>query len=670
MIRPKFDEQLSHSNFAELSYQVYHKNGHPIWILHKAYLTTDSDGYESLHNLLVDVTRVKSAQANYALSLEQYQLILAQTGLIVFDWDLISDTIHFSRTWQDIFGYSPVRDHARKVLYTESHFHPDDIPWFLDWVDAHINHENPPAIEVRIVTSEGRYLWCRFRGTISFDAEGTPSHLMGTITNIDSEKRASKALQQQANQDSLTKLLNKQAGRKQIEDFLFDSAPDTNNAMLIIDLDNFKQINDRFGHMFGDAVLLQVSKELQRLFRSHDIISRIGGDEFLVFMQNVPDLELVEKRCGKLLSNFNQLFPEQLQNSPLGCSIGIALSPTHGISYQDLFQAADQALYQAKGLGKNCYAIYNANTSFQQGAQQLPAAHTSIDSENLPGLANSSLVQYAFRHLYGSSDADHGVNDILALMGEQLNVSRVYVFENTPDNKFCNNTYEWCNAGIPPEKENLQNISYETDIPNYEDCFNEHGIFYCPDIATLPQHLRDILEPQGIKSLLHCAIRDKGVFRGYIGFDDCKTKRLWTKEQIELLTFFSEILGVFLLKKQAQEELALRADALTSILDSQDKWLYVIDPDTCELRFLNAKIRNYVPHAAEGMRCHKVLMGLDERCSDCPAKDIQITKRGEETMVSDLLGISIHSTASLIRWGGADACLLNCQEVPASTQQE
>ena len=384
----------------------------------------------------------------------------------------------------------------------------------------------------------------------------------------------------------------------------------------------------------------------------------------MVLLRDIPDRALVERRCSQLLEIFDQVFNGPLYQCPVGCSIGVALSPEHGTAYHDLFLCADQALYQSKHLGKNQYAICGETTAQVSSQQSSQVLRTRIDSDEQPGLFNENIVQSAFRHLYSANNIESAVNDILTLMGEQTNVSRVYVFENTPDNKFCNNTYEWCNSGIDPEKENLQNISYETDIPNYEDNFNEHGIFYCPDVSELPQHLREILEPQGVKSLLHCAIRDNGVFRGYIGFDDCVSKRLWTKEQIQVLTFFSEMLGTFLLKAQAQKEIAHRVEDLTSILDSQNGWIYVIDPDTCELKFLNASVKSMAPDAQEGMFCYQAFMGREDRCPDCPARDIRRKKSCTHTFFNEKFQIREFAEASLIRWGGDEACLLSCRELP------
>lgn len=156
------------------------------------------------------------------------------------------------------------------------------------------------------------------------------------------------------------------------------------------------------------------------------------------------------------------------------------------------------------------------------------------------------------------------------MIGKKTNVSRVYIFENSEDNKFCKNTYEWCNKGITPERERLQKISYETDIPGYAENFDEQGIFYCPDVSVLPPTIYEIVKVQNIKSMLQCAIRDQNEFRGYIGFDECVEQRMWTKEHIQVLSDFSEMLSVFLLKYREHEKALAVIEKLNHLLGGQN----------------------------------------------------------------------------------------------------
>lgn len=111
------------------------------------------------------------------------------------------------------------------------------------------------------------------------------------------------------------------------------------------------------------------------------------------------------------------------------------------------------------------------------------------------------------------------------MVGQKCNVSRVYIIEDTNDGTFCNNTFEWCNKGIKSEIANLQNVDYSKFMDGncrYCDLFNENGVFFCPDVATLPPKLYNMFHKQGIHSLLQCAIRNDGSLPVMWGLSDCK----------------------------------------------------------------------------------------------------------------------------------------------------
>lgn len=664
-MRRAFREQLNRGKTAETEFRVRHADGRILWVLDKSRLVTGSDGQEYINSFLTDISSTKQGYDALRDKLDRYEIILAQTENALFEWDMESDTITFSDTWEKIFGFSLSSSKVRQALAEGAYFHPDDLPLLLDCISNLENGTPYQMVEVRIASARGSYIWCRFRASAIRSRDGQLQKVVGIIINIDAEKQAERLLRDRAERDSLTKLLNKNAARRQAEEYLSRFPQGAACAMLIIDLDNFKQVNDQYGHLFGDAVLTQAAREIEKLFRSQDIVARIGGDEFMVLMRGVSDRVLLENRCRRLLQIFRNTFRNQKYSLPLSCSIGISLSPEHGVSYVELFHNADKALYRAKAQGKNAYMIYDETDSrFPAHSGQGRVPVTPIDSDLEPGLADDNIVRHAFQRLYAAKDVEKSVHDILAMMGEKMKVSRVYIFENSDDNRFCSNTFEWCNQGIPPEIGNLQNISYETDILGYEENFDEEGIFYCPDITELPQPIYDILEPQGIRSMLQCAIREGGVFRGYIGYDECVEQRLWTSEQISMLRYFSEMLSLFLMNRRRQEKALAQAEDLRTILDNQNAWIYIIDPDTCRLKYVNEKTRELAPDVQCGMCCYHALMGLEERCPGCPSRNIRKTKNASALLDNRKFDMKILSEATLIRWHGEEACLLTCRKLP------
>ncbi len=171
-------------------------------------------------------------------------------------------------------------------------------------------------------------------------------------------------LRTKAERDLLTNLLNKRTFESSVENILANHSADEIGALFIIDLDNFKAVNDTMGHMVGDQVLSSVADEMRETFRQQDHLGRIGGDEFAVYMplSNMPDenerYEVIKSKADRLCAGIGKIAEKLRQDMKVSCSIGIALDPEHGTTYEQLYQSADEALYQSKNSGKNKYSIF------------------------------------------------------------------------------------------------------------------------------------------------------------------------------------------------------------------------------------------------------------------------------------------------------------------------
>ena len=144
-----------------------------------------------------------------------------------------------------------------------------------------------------------------------------------------------------------------------LTDEILHTDPEAFHAFLILDMDCFKQINDVYGHAVGDIVLKKFGRLLKNIFRSEDIVGRIGGDEFVVLMKNVKSKETATIKAEELLNAAKKTNFEELKEKNISISIGISLSPKDGDCYMDLYKRADQALYQAKRSGKSRVCNYS-----------------------------------------------------------------------------------------------------------------------------------------------------------------------------------------------------------------------------------------------------------------------------------------------------------------------
>ncbi len=659
-IRREFDRQLENGPVVRTEYRFLCKDGSVGWVNNKSLLVMGDDGQEYIQTFLFDITSTKTAVSKLTNTLQRYKTILAQTENVLFDLNVKANSIDFSETWEDIFGYKPSNAEFSRQMSGETHVHPDDLPLLMDRLGLMSYGSDYEMVEIRIATINGIYLWCRVRASAVRDEDGTLNRILGVIINIDSEKQAMQALEDRANRDSLSQLLNKNACKYEIEQYLSRHSQDPQCALLILDLDNFKNVNDQYGHLFGDALITRMAQLLTNLFHSQDVVGRIGGDEFLVLVKGVTDQHLLASQCRRLRDMLLQAFHSEVLDLQLSCSIGIALCPEHGSNYYELFSKADQALYLAKANGKNSFCFYQDNSVI--GYMHSTYATTPIDSDRDPSLIRNDITYQIIQVLYLADTFDSAINRILTMMGKRTNVSRVYIFENSEDDSYCTNTFEWCNDGITPEIQNLKHVSYETDIPNYQDNFNENGVFYCHDVHELPQAAYDIVEPQGIQSMLQCIIRHNGKFKGYIGFDECATQRFWTKEEIQVLTYFSEILSMFLMKYREQT-----ARAKQDTLNQQEKWVYVVDPITYQIKHIETTGKSAVSSVQIDQPCYRVLRGESSRCTGCSIPMLQNTNKHWSVVEDPQSHSQILTETSRVNWEGQECIQIICRKLPSTS---
>lgn len=470
-----------------------------------------------------------------------YQTMMDLSTDIVFEWDMETDRFSCSSKWCTRFGYTPLSANFFTALPASAHLHPDDLALLHEQIEQFRQGKAFGEAIVRILGSNERYTWNRIRASAQRTADGRLCKLIGVISDIDSEQRNSQALLAKTEQDSLTGLLNKDAARRRIDNYLAHADEHQRAAMLIIDLDNFKAVNDQFGHLFGDNVLSRVASTIRSLFREKDITARIGGDEFLVFMMDIPDWELAERRCEKLTKALQQLYDCKLQSCQFSCSIGIAIMPEHGTGYQELFQRADRALYQAKDMGKNTYACYTADATHSRYETKI--SHR-IESEEIRIDSFGPLAVHLLETLYETNDLSATIHSTMKILGMQLQADRVFVCDASGQNFFT-----WNKSGIPHSQQMDLQLHEVIRSGAVEKLFVDEDVFYCHDSSTMPEPLLSAAAARHTEAMLLCASRNNGQFTGLVGMETHANTRLWTREEIDALTSFAHVTDLLLWRK-------------------------------------------------------------------------------------------------------------------------
>jgi len=214
----------------------------------------------------------------------------------------------------------------------------------------------PEKIEYRHLRENGRYDWIRFSIQMLPDPYSANVRASLLLRDIDARKREELLLQDRLRTDSLTGVLNRSAFAAEADTVFTEGQPAAKHALVMLDVDHFKQINDCFGHGFGDRVLIRVAETLRSALRADDLIGRLGGDEFLVLLKNVPQQEVLQTRLNYLRE---LLFQRVSEDKIISCSFGAAVFPCDGAGYEELYQKTDVALYAAKNAGRNCVRVYN-----------------------------------------------------------------------------------------------------------------------------------------------------------------------------------------------------------------------------------------------------------------------------------------------------------------------
>lgn len=293
------------------------------------------------------------------LERQKYRVLSDLSGDITFDYDAQTDVLTFSEKYTEMFGGSFQMPDALLVIEKTDQIHQEDKQ--IIWQELKKLAPDQPVskMEIRMKTIAGDFEWFEVLINALWRNENSPEcvSLIGKMTNINDQKLETTRLKKQANTDSLTGTYNRKAAVELISDYLLsESLP--SGALFFIDIDDFKSFNDDFGHQYGDKILQKIGEKLKGAFRGTDIVGRIGGDEFIVFLEEINSREAVTKKVREVCGLFSEIRDELLCPREITGSVGVACSPEDGLSFDVLLARADKALYYAKNSGKNQYAFY------------------------------------------------------------------------------------------------------------------------------------------------------------------------------------------------------------------------------------------------------------------------------------------------------------------------
>lgn len=319
--------------------------------IHRLNISKDKD---LLYGLVLSLERrLQLMEENHVMQ-RRFDVVQELSANILFYIDLKTKILYKSENLGGFTNVVPIIDN-----YPDPEFHReivfrDDYGQYMVFAENMAKGVEDSHI-ARLKVPSGKYEYFQISCKALLDNKGNAVEMYGKATNIQMQVE----LEKKANYDLLTNLLNKERFNETVIEILEKSTDKMSHALLFVDLDDFKKVNDSLGHIFGDFLLTAVGKRLKRVVRGGDLIGRVGGDEFVVFLPTLGDETLAVTRAEAIIETLCREFYNDGETAKVRASIGIAIYPHHGKDYKELYRCADKALYKSKSRGKNVVTVYS-----------------------------------------------------------------------------------------------------------------------------------------------------------------------------------------------------------------------------------------------------------------------------------------------------------------------
>ena len=309
-------------------------------------------------------------------------------------------------------------------------------------------------------------------------------------------------------------------------------------SLALVDIDNFKNVNDNYGHTTGDHVIDFLANKLKDAFGKRGVVGRFGGDEFMVVIPNITEYDAVWSLLREVHKAVDGITPPDSTNLYLTCTFGLSRFPTDAEDYDSLFELTDKALYRGKIKGRNCFIIY------------LESKHKNIQLHAADDTTISSMQMHTqiFRFLNSAPHIQDGIKDLLLFLGSNLMIDHIAI--QTKEDLYFSQIYTLTNS------EEFKSIANPFFMENVSPSM---GVYYLNDVSHLESiNQNELLEEckaQGIKSSMYAVIRFNDEIFGYIRADSTSTARIWQYKDMDLLITAANAIGMSLhyQKKQIKD---------------------------------------------------------------------------------------------------------------------
>lgn len=619
-----------------------------------------ADNFPVVNLVMSDITNLKIAEMKAMLEEQKYLIISDISEELPYEYDIAEDVITFAEKFNNLFEGDPIiANPARNMivsgLVSEDTKKAVEELFYL----AKVGTEYHTA-EFKLNTKSNGYQWYFSTFSTIYDENNVPLRVVGLLRNIHSQKIEQQSLLSRAERDLMTGLYNKVTTESKIKAQLRDLNGNSFNVMMLIDIDDFKNINDTYGHLKGDEVINNVANTMMEYDGDYGISGRLGGDEFCMYLYNVLDTTLACEKAALVADKLRSLYPgDDREPCRVTLSIGIA-STNEQIPYDTLLEKADTALYQSKLNGKNCYYCYQ---------EDMARAEYKNNREKSQSQENDKLIHELLALLFSGTNTYTSIENALSIIGQTYSIDKISIWEYGFNNNFVDCTHQWCSEGIEKDKRIRQHIP--AAIFEELDSIGTDGIFYAPDTSLIKlstAHMNP--QSEGIYHLLQSQIMLNGRIIGYIGFYSMHPAISWSSAEINHFKLLCKILSEAICAKQNLNNLSqLREDTINAFNMVQTP-IIVIDRDTYEIMYFNDASLDYYPDISLNNKCYGCISQSSSPCNDCPIHRISDGETIKYCKHNSIVNDTIDTYITPIKWSTGHNTFMLTSSVHKQTKSE
>ena len=478
------------------------------------------------------------------LDREYYRIVLSILGSVIFEYDSKENflKLYWINREQDVVFFKGTLNDWMADCIANERIHKDDMNLFMDFCSdlKHSTSRFNYTIRNSVLNKNHIHEVIHISGNSLVCSDGRLL-TVGTWTihnSVTGEKETT--LLQEIYLDSLTGIMLRadveSYARKQIaqrpipEGYQDEKFPEKSVAICLVDIDNFKSVNDTYGHRFGDVVLKEVAAILMKAAGTKGVPARIGGDEFMMVLEDIKDELELRNILRVIRSGFQWLYPDKLKNIHFGCSIGVSMYPQDARDYDTLFSIADNALYLAKAKGKNRYIIYDIYKHGKLSGDDLSL--TLVQKE----MIRHDMVNVGKLIKGMMTKGKDGIAVFLEKLAGHFDFDRVQVFVDDfdiPKYYYCTDNYKQTDAWGMKDRANLTLFKGG----NYSVVSNVHELEYAQ-----PAIYKILLEKHVESLFQYLMLNEKQEVVGIITFDVCKHPVIWNEDVIDSLILICSVL--------------------------------------------------------------------------------------------------------------------------------